>query len=883
MAADQGIMALPEAAQMQQPQLGLDDAYDAVRSGVQESLPEAAGMLQQGMDQILPNLQEMSDEDLDKLLQIVQYLSDNPDKYAQSVADLVQAGLVDEGDFPPEHDPEFLAALGAVILEARRSRSASQPQQFAQGGLASLGRGNDTMLAHINPQEARMLKRHGGMGTINPKTGLLEYDFWSSLVKSVTSPFKGVVNAVKGVLKSPVGRILGTVALAAFLGPGALGFSGLGLGAMAMPLASGAVTALSGGNLKDVLKSAAVGYLAGPTSPITSAVGAGLGALAPGLSSAAQLGLASGLAGTGVGLLSGQSLKQAVGSGLIAGLGTYAFSNPTNPANIPGMERGMGYNAADSAALDAREAAMGAAQPASGQTGMTPGTGYDKTAWAENMKQVNANSAVPPPAVAPTAGAPTAVAAPGAYQRPLGIMEGFQQKGFMGGLENAFMPASPTDAQIMSSPEYQSYKNAGFTAKEALSKASEAMGAPGALRTYGPMAAAGLGIMGLSGGFKKTPVELNASQKAMADRFAAQQKRVEENPGAYTAKGLGRFGIQYNDKGEIVGSSPWSPYRMTDSRVESNAISPYMMTPSAPVTAYRGYAQGGSVDEPFFTDSDGQQVPISYGPPAPTEQPPAPAPIATPSPGGIMGPVISGLVSSVPPSAFSGNVASPATASTNTTLIDPVGPPIPSPVLPTPQTNQDLLRQQIQDQLGVLSRSELGSNVHSSVMQRISKLRSELANLDYAAAHPAGALSAAQTAGMAQGRDLAARMYPSLNPAAAAQMFPTVPQTTGRVPKPYNTSSMYSNLQPAPSRRRDNRMFAEGGIASLAQGGYPRMMGAINGPGTETSDSIPAMLSNNEFVFTAKAVRAAGGGSARQGAKRMYALMHQLERNAARG
>jgi hypothetical protein len=74
-----------------------------------------------------------------------------------------------------------------------------------------------------------------------------------------------------------------------------------------------------------------------------------------------------------------------------------------------------------------------------------------------------------------------------------------------------------------------------------------------------------------------------------------------------------------------------------------------------------------------------------------------------------------------------------------------------------------------------------------------------------------------------------------------------------------------------------------GGIAALASGGYPRKVGQIQGPGTEKSDSIPAMLSDGEFVMTAKAVRGAGGGSRREGAKRMYALMHRLERNAARG
>ena len=45
----------------------------------------------------------------------------------------------------------------------------------------------------------------------------------------------------------------------------------------------------------------------------------------------------------------------------------------------------------------------------------------------------------------------------------------------------------------------------------------------------------------------------------------------------------------------------------------------------------------------------------------------------------------------------------------------------------------------------------------------------------------------------------------------------------------------------------------------------------------ERADDIPAMLSNNEFVFTADAVRNAGGGDENLGAKRMYKLMKQLE------
>ena len=45
----------------------------------------------------------------------------------------------------------------------------------------------------------------------------------------------------------------------------------------------------------------------------------------------------------------------------------------------------------------------------------------------------------------------------------------------------------------------------------------------------------------------------------------------------------------------------------------------------------------------------------------------------------------------------------------------------------------------------------------------------------------------------------------------------------------------------------------------------------------EKADDIPAMLSNNEFVFTADAVRAAGGGNVNKGAQRLYDTMKQLE------
>ena len=44
------------------------------------------------------------------------------------------------------------------------------------GYLSQYGRGGDSIVAHITPEEAELLRRRGGSGTRNPNTGLLE--FW---------------------------------------------------------------------------------------------------------------------------------------------------------------------------------------------------------------------------------------------------------------------------------------------------------------------------------------------------------------------------------------------------------------------------------------------------------------------------------------------------------------------------------------------------------------------------------------------------------------------------------------------------------------------------------------------------------------------------------
>ena len=85
---------------------------------------------------------------------------------------------------------------------------------------------------------------------------------------------------------------------------------------------------------------------------------------------------------------------------------------------------------------------------------------------------------------------------------------------------------------------------------------------------------------------------------------------------------------------------------------------------------------------------------------------------------------------------------------------------------------------------------------------------------------------------------------------------------------------------------RGGQQAKDGGIIGFADGGEPAMEMDYRGGGfipvgaKERADDVPARLSKNEFVMTADAVRAAGGGSVDVGAQRMYDLMNRLEAQA---
>ena len=118
------------------------------------------------------------------------------------------------------------------------------------------------------------------------------------------------------------------------------------------------------------------------------------------------------------------------------------------------------------------------------------------------------------------------------------------------------------------------------------------------------------------------------------------------------------------------------------------------------------------------------------------------------------------------------------------------------------------------------------------------------------------------------------------------------------IEKVYGTQSPFRDLGQAnmggtqlipygSSGRPYGYQMASGGIISLADGGdFPRKNGPIKGPGTETSDEIPAMLSDGEFVVNAKTVRGLGsklGGRGREdererGSKYLYDMQNRYGR-----
>ena len=683
-------MATAPQSAMEMPQQGKNPfsdpntmaIYDQIRQTVSpqeftnEMLAGASQVDPQAVAEFTQELQglDMPPEVLDALNDVVDEILANPEQYAQLRAKYIAQDLP-EDILPEQFDPEFFAALNMAIDQMIAAPTGVQA--FAKGGIAELkpiakaiasyGRNGDTMLAHITPAEARMLRRRGGSGTTNPDTGLPEF-FLKKLFKGVSKALKSVGNAVKKFAKSTVGRIVTTVALGFFLGPAAASLLGAssaaGVAAISGFVGSAGSTLLGGGNLKDALKAGAVGGL-------TAGAGAGLMGGADAFASNSY---------SGAGLTPSQALERQVGTFKDAiGMGGPPVVDmaPTSQGTF-GQDptAAVGPNTAPTPYNDLKMTGTPSKPfpeffenqvPPSAQFGPgDPGAGFEPVM----------GTGPKPPSIMDTA--------KDFYNKnisPSGIQET--------GAKNAL-------AKVQSQfPGVTAEQVATAPASSVLGKAY-ASAMPGTFASYAPAVGAGLGIIGLAGGFDSKPVQggaiTNSLQTSAADRMrkeGTQRENYMQN----------LPGVVYDDKGEpLYGqATPFPKYK-----------------------------------SPGFAPTPGEARTL------PIEPPPLYAP-------------------------------------------------------------------------------------------------------------PKGALT----------------------------------NSPGGIAQPYNNSNMYSNLM---YPNREVRTYADGGgIAALGSGGYPRRTGQISGPGTEKSDSIPAMLSDGEFVMTASAVRGAGKGDRRAGAKRMYKLMHQLEKNSKRG
>jgi len=254
--------------------------------------------LQSAVEEIQRRLQGMNltPQLIAEVIHSLEYALANPDKYPQIRAEAIRRGFGTEETIPPQYDKLFLISMMAAFygLLDRVERS-QEEQTLAHGGLAhaarqlqAQGRGGDTILAHINPIEAEVLRRMGGSGTVNPHTGLME--------------FKGGVLGDIFKVVVPVAAMF----VAPYIAP-MLGGSMMAAGAVTGGLAS----AMTGGNL---LQGAAFGALG-------NGLGSSLGSsLAPEMSSAAQNALGSGLVGGAMGAATGQGVLKGAAQGA---LGSY--------------------------------------------------------------------------------------------------------------------------------------------------------------------------------------------------------------------------------------------------------------------------------------------------------------------------------------------------------------------------------------------------------------------------------------------------------------------------------------------------------------------------------------------------------------------------------
>jgi hypothetical protein len=556
-----GIMALPpEMGGMEQPpQSYLTPEDEAVFEQIRQSVPkkEFSNEMLNAAEQVDPQTimqlramvrsMQLPPDLVDLLQQMVDMLLNDPDRYQENRAKFLAEG-VPEDLLPPEFDPEFFAALDMVLDDV----SGPTPQGFAAGGMvmnpiaagiASLGRNGDTMLAHITPQEARMLRRAGGSGSINPATGLPEFfKLFKSIGKAIKKTVKRVGDALSGIgkgikkfVRSSIGRVITSIALGFLLGPAAAGFLGVssaaGVAAISGFVGGAGSTLLAGGSVKDALRTGAIGGLTvGALSGISGGAGAFQSGSYTGPTTVSgqwqrftdSLGSkavppADGLAPTTAQTPDVTQLDPRIGvdpNAVAAGSDDFVVSKPF----VPTTEGATGYSTPSQEAVFSKY--QSAVQPGPQSTVPTsiddvieqarlgrgpvapassPGVGLARPVAYTPPGQLSANMAPAQVSAAPSGGG--------------GVM-GLVNRGVQGAKDIYNQYLSPSGIQEAGAQQAQTKAFEAVNAlpagtsegvKTAVFNRVYESNLPGMLATYGPLAAAGYGAAALMGGFTPQP------------------------------------------------------------------------------------------------------------------------------------------------------------------------------------------------------------------------------------------------------------------------------------------------------------------------------------------------------------------------------------------
>ncbi len=178
--------------------------------------------------------------------------------------------------YPQGYNPAGYAKGGEV--KKKKGTTQNNPYPSLAEMIRQQGNGEDTILAHINPLEAMMLKSMGGSGTINKKTGLPQFGLFSNPKKWLKSVAGGGLGVVLGNMMLPgvggmIGGALGGAAGSAARGRkdyGQAALRGLSMGALA-PMVAG----LAGSGLSSLGATGAGGALTnyGESNAIMPALG----------------------------------------------------------------------------------------------------------------------------------------------------------------------------------------------------------------------------------------------------------------------------------------------------------------------------------------------------------------------------------------------------------------------------------------------------------------------------------------------------------------------------------------------------------------------------------------------------------------------------------